>query len=93
MVPLDHHIRVVIVPHIVHHPEFPVVAEAALEVDNIEEKYNDNEKVHHSCSYAIIISIVSLYAINGGYFVIHKNRIKRYSKICSYGWSIQCIRW
>ena len=42
MVPLDHHIRVVIVLHIVHHQEFPGVAEAALEVGNIEEKYNDN---------------------------------------------------
>jgi len=42
MVPLDHHIRVVIVLHIVHHQEFPGVVEAALEVGNIEEKYNDN---------------------------------------------------
>ena len=42
MVPLDHHIRVVIVLHIVHHQEFPGVAEVALEVGNIEEKYNDN---------------------------------------------------
>ena len=42
MVPLDHHIRVVIVPHIIHHPDFPGVAEADLEVGNIEEKYNDN---------------------------------------------------
>tara|TARA_B100001113_G_scaffold342418_1_gene328571 strand:- start:576 stop:677 length:102 start_codon:yes stop_codon:yes gene_type:complete len=33
---------VVIAPHIVRHPDFPVVAEAALEVGNIEEKYNDN---------------------------------------------------
>ena len=42
MVPLGHHIRAVIVPHIAHHPEFPGVVETALEVGNIEKISNDN---------------------------------------------------
>ena len=46
MVPLDHHIQVLVVPLTVLHLEALVGAEAALEVGNIEEKFNDNEKVH-----------------------------------------------
>lgn len=66
MVPLDHHIRVVGVPHMVHHPEAPVVeAEAVLEAGNIKLKFNDHEKVHPSCSHVIFIPIGNACAVHG----------------------------
>jgi hypothetical protein len=66
MVPLDHHIRVVDVPHMVHHPEALVVeAEAVLEAGNIELKFNDDEKVHPSCSHVVFILIGNACAVHG----------------------------
>lgn len=66
MVPLDHYIRVVGVPHIVHHLEAPVVeAEAVLEAGNIKLKFNDDEKVHLSCSHVIFIPIGNACAVYG----------------------------
>ena len=55
MVPLDHHIRVVGVPHMVHHPEAQVVeAEAVLEAGNIKLKFNDDEKVKIKLKWVIL---------------------------------------
>ena len=66
MVPLDHHIRVVGVPHMVHHPEAPVVeAEAVLEAGNIKLKFNEDEKVHPTCSHVIFIPIGNSCAVHG----------------------------
>lgn len=67
MVHLDHRIRVVGVPPVtVQDPEAPAVeAEAALEVDNIELKFNDYEKVHPSCSHVTFIPIGNLCAVHG----------------------------
>jgi hypothetical protein len=50
----------------VHHPEALLVeAEAVLEAGNIELKFNDDEKVHPSCSHVIFIPIGNACPVHG----------------------------